>query len=347
MSDGSAVDEVGKVLFFSPERFVRDIVKGDRCFICGASRSDGTFNDEHVIPDWILKRYDLHSHEIGSTVNQGAQIYGRFRIPCCQHCNSLMAETFEVPISKLVSAGYDAVLEHLKSNGPILLFCWLTLIFFKVHYRDRALRLHLDPRKGDETIGDLIDWGELHHIHCVARAFYNGSKFDVTALGSFVLLPCKEDDLIGQFDYADLTEAQTVLLRVGDIAFLAVLNDSCAAWNLMQNDLRRITAVPSGVQLRELMVHLAWINLRLEERPRFASRFSTKDQHFTISAELPDKINLRAADNKEFGALLYKTLNEVAANMPELNNPETRDHIREGRWRFLFRPDGSFIENSI
>jgi hypothetical protein len=200
----------------------------------------------------------------------------------------------------LVSAGYNAVLEHLKSNGPMLLFCWLTLIFFKVHYRDRALRLHLDPRKGDETIGDLINWGELHHIHCVARAFYSGSRFDVTALGSFVLLPSKDDDLIGPFDYADLTEAQTMLLRLGNVAFLAVLNDSCAAWNVIQTDLRRIIALPSGVQVRELMVHLAWINLRLEERPRFSSRFSTKDRHFTISAELPEKVKLRVAGMEEF-----------------------------------------------
>lgn len=84
-----------------------------------------------------------------------------------------------------------AVLEHLKSNGPMLYFQWLTLIFFKVHYRDRTLRLHLDQRKGDKMIKDFVDWGELHHIHCVARAFYTRARFDTTALGSFALLPGK------------------------------------------------------------------------------------------------------------------------------------------------------------
>ena len=34
--DGSIVDAMRKVIFFSEQRFLRDVVEGDRCFICGA-----------------------------------------------------------------------------------------------------------------------------------------------------------------------------------------------------------------------------------------------------------------------------------------------------------------------
>jgi hypothetical protein len=311
------------------------------------SRADAFFNDEHVIPDWILKRYGLHSQEIGFNVNQAGQLYGRFRVPCCKNCNGLMADTFETPISRLVSAGHPAVLEHLKSNGPMIFFQWLTLIFFKVHYRDKTLRLHLDTRKGTEMVGDLIDWIELHHIHCVARVFYTGAHLDVTALGSFRLLQARQPDFIGPFDYADLTEAQTMLLRLGDMAFLAVLNDSFAAWNVISDSLTNITAAPSGVQLREVMVRMAWINLRLEERPAFSSDFRAADESLTIRAQHGEDIALREPDLNEFGALMYSTFRDVIDTMPQLNTAETRQHIQSGRWTFLFRPDGAFESKSI
>jgi hypothetical protein len=63
--DGSVLDRHGRVLYFSLERFIADIARGDCCFICGASPHDAAFNDEHVMPDWILRRYKLHDKSIG------------------------------------------------------------------------------------------------------------------------------------------------------------------------------------------------------------------------------------------------------------------------------------------
>ncbi len=42
--DGSVVDKAGKLIYFSAERFIRDIVEGDCCFICGRSPSETAFN---------------------------------------------------------------------------------------------------------------------------------------------------------------------------------------------------------------------------------------------------------------------------------------------------------------
>ena len=53
-------DDAGKVLYLDANRFVRDIVAGDCCFICGISPEEAEFNREHVLPNWILNKYDLH-----------------------------------------------------------------------------------------------------------------------------------------------------------------------------------------------------------------------------------------------------------------------------------------------
>jgi hypothetical protein len=59
--DGSVVDGAGRVIYFSPKRFEVDIGLGDCCFVCGAKPSDRPFNDEHILPEWLLRRYDLFS----------------------------------------------------------------------------------------------------------------------------------------------------------------------------------------------------------------------------------------------------------------------------------------------
>lgn len=62
--DRSIEDEQGRVLFYSAARFLRDVVEGDCCFNCGASPGSVAFNDEHVLPYWVLRRFGLHDKRI-------------------------------------------------------------------------------------------------------------------------------------------------------------------------------------------------------------------------------------------------------------------------------------------
>jgi len=90
--DGSIVDKTGKVIFFSTERFVKDICHGGCCFICGVEPSSVPFNDEHILPNWLLRKYDLHNHTI--TLPNGEEVkYGGYTIPCCESCNQLMGQS--------------------------------------------------------------------------------------------------------------------------------------------------------------------------------------------------------------------------------------------------------------
>jgi hypothetical protein len=77
--DGSFLDHSGKVLFFSIDRFVNDICLGRCCFICGAQPGSKVFNDEHVIPEWVLRKFDLFDRTI-TLPNGGTVKYGRFKV---------------------------------------------------------------------------------------------------------------------------------------------------------------------------------------------------------------------------------------------------------------------------
>jgi hypothetical protein len=62
--DGSVLTKDDRVVFFSCSRFITDVVQGNCCFICGARPGTVPFNDEHILPDWILRKFGLHDKTI-------------------------------------------------------------------------------------------------------------------------------------------------------------------------------------------------------------------------------------------------------------------------------------------
>jgi len=164
-ADESLLDSSGKVMVFSFERFVSDIVKGDCCFVCGARPESTDFNDEHILPDWILRKFNLYSHAI--TLPNGTKYrYDQFKIPCCSECNSKMGEELEQPISEMFAQSYEAFGDQVKAKGPWRLFCWMCLIFIKTHLKDNNLRFtktsEKAPRRSVKCIAGEKCTNSLH-----------------------------------------------------------------------------------------------------------------------------------------------------------------------------------------
>ena len=130
--DGSVINESGKIIFFSLQRFIDDISYGNCCFICGAKPSEKPFNNEHVISDWILRKFNLGNHFI-SLPNKRNVNYSKLKIPCCEECNSFLGSTIEKPISNILNKDYQAFKKYTEENGVWLIFVWLNLIFLKMH----------------------------------------------------------------------------------------------------------------------------------------------------------------------------------------------------------------------
>jgi len=306
-TDGSVVAPDGNVVFFSVARFKRDICEGDCCFVCGASPGEHPFNDEHVIPEWLLREFNLFSRVV--TLPNGETCrYDRYKIPCCARCNSLLGERVEQPVSEILKAGASCVSKHARQRGPWLLFVWLCLIYIKTHLRDKAFRWALDTREASSQIGDNYEWEELHHIHCIARSCVTRTRLAPETLGSVLIVPAAIHRHVEPFDYADIYAARTVLVRIHDVAIVAVLNDSCACYSVEKEDLLpRLLGALAPVQLRELLAHFADLNLRIVDRPRFYSEFAGST--YSISATHPEQVELIERDACAYGAILQKACN--------------------------------------
>ena len=343
--DGSFETSTGRVLHFGIQRFVDDIVLGGRCFVCGVSRDAAPFNDEHVIPKWLLRRHDLYDRRVG--VPNGASVpYRSYTVPCCQSCNSALGEKVEDSLSALIDGGFDRVAERLQEpNDPAAIFGWLALLFVKTHLKDLMLRWHLDHRAGKVTIGEAYDWESLHHVHCVARAFYSGASVDRSVIGTLLLCRACLGETPEAFDYADLYHAKTVLLRTGDICIIAVLNDSWGAGRIVKPDLEKLDGALSILQLRELMARLAVVNMHLRERPSYYSEPCGNGT--AIRASLPSELAIDPVPDEVFGALMERCCADVVRDVNAPDAAEVCEHLKAGRWSFLFDASGKFTPATV
>lgn len=344
--DGSVIDDNGKVIFFSTERFINDICLGDCCFICGAAPHEREFNNEHVIPEWLLRRYNIFSTTI-TLPNDRTIRYDRYTVPCCAECNSLMGEVVEKPISEIIQQGVDSINDFVLNGNLLKMFVWMGLIYLKTHLKDRLLRYHQDHRNGNERIADIYEWEHLHHIHSLVRCFYTGCFVEAEAIGSFLGIPVKAQATSEKFDYADLYQAQTMLLRLDDVAFLAVFNDSGGAMSYFWQKLEKITGPVSELQLREIMVELAYLNLHLKERPTFQVEYDIMNKTCRIVGKRP-KLDLIDMDRSIRGALLHHMIRHALPNIVIAGHTEREmvEAIKAGSFTFLFNDDGKFIEES-
>jgi hypothetical protein len=357
--DVDVIDPSGRILFFSIRRFIESIGSGSVCFICGADPNSVRFNDEHVIPDWVLTECGLHSRTI-MLPNEARLRYGQYKIPCCETCNTQMSDLFERPISNLVKGGLSTVTDYIVNGGFRHIFQWLALTYLKTYLKDRHLRFFLDHRKGDDAIADLYDWKELHHIHCIARAFFTGANIEAQALGSIIVCPARNIKLDGKFDYADSYDGRTLLLRIGEIAFLAVLNDSCAVWNLMQECIARLGGPLSSMQLRELMARMAYANIHLPRRPQQYSTFEDLYAHadlpntlmaggtYTIGANIPDTLDAPEVDSLEQGKMLaFYVKGPAEANLGKERCEGLMKQLEDGLHSLIFDGEGKFLVNPL
>lgn len=193
------------------------------------------------------------------------------------------------------------------------------------------------------------DWETLHHLHCIVRCFVNGSHLDKEVFGSLGAFAAKSQGSLDEFDYGDLFEAQTMLLRLGDVVLITTFNDACGAINGAMPRLERIGGPLSEIQAREVMVDFAFMNLSLKERPRFHTECDLKNETLAERAVMPAQFELGELDFALRGALLRHALGDRIETMRAVgkSKDEIEKAIDDGRFTVLFDDDGKFIEKSM
>ena len=340
-SHSRIVDSEGRVKFYPIDNFIDEICGSANCFICGKSRAEIRFNKEHVLPDWLLRKHNLHSSKI-NMVNKKNFTYGKYVVPCCHECNSEMGAKIEKKVRELLESGYDKVAEFVLDNGTTLFHQWLSLIFFKTHYKDFYLKFILEDPKSDAVISDLYEPEELHHIHCIARSWYTNAIIEANVAPTLVFLPCYTASNSMDFDYADMYLHKSILIRTGDIAIIAILDDSGAALVSYKDQLDKISAPLAPIQLRELFSRISYRRYLLKNPPKYGSDINLLHGEYRITAHIPDVFEFKKGIPEEFGRLMYNNTLPGFQFLEESEKIQAERYVPKGKWTWLFRDDGSF-----
>jgi len=341
--EGSLIDDHGRARHFGRPAFEKLAEDINRCFICGVDRTVVGFNDEHIIPDWLLRRFGLHSKRV-TLPNGQQQLYGRYTLRCCKSCNNLLGARLETPVSKLFSDDIFSTIENLKAADSTLLYSWLCLVFIKLHLKDREIRTDPDRRNPSPQIGDMYDWDSLHHIHSVARSSYSEASVDPSVPGTIYVFEMTDESM--RFDFGSLYYYSTFMLRIGNLGIAAVLNDCGCVGTLVQDYLSHISGPISSIQLREIAARLAYGNTLLVSRPNFWSELE-QGGTLTIRSSPPRSHEIYDFDRVELGQLIAYSCAPMLRNSKTPNVEKKIELLARGEIQFLYHDDGSFISESL
>jgi hypothetical protein len=330
----------GTIIFFGYDDFIKDIVKGECCFICGAQPNSKKFNNEHIIPQWLLRRFELYNKKI-ILPNLTKIQYRQYTVPCCVECNSDLSRVFETPLSELLSKPYHVIKQELHENPELgaKLFGWLCLLFFKTHLKDTTLLESLDKRKGEKKIGDRHWWGNFHHIHCLIRSHYTGARLDKGIFGSIYINKIIDSDK--GFDYIDNPVNSTILVQIDDFCIGGVLDDSGATSIMLKNHLSKINSSLTINQFYEIFAHMNHISLNLKERPIFQSSISAKNG-YQIKTVTPKIYELVKEDEIIGNVGEYLSVYVKRSLEDNAENKKIIEEIKQNKRSFLWNESGEF-----
>lgn len=338
-AEGSITNARGQVRHFSQKAFVKLAGDPTRCFVCGIASPIRTFNNEHVIPDWLLRRFSLHSKRI--TLPNGYQtMYGRYTLRCCEACNGLLGERVEDVISRLFEDDAHSMVRSL-SGAATLLYQWLCLLFIKLHLKDREIRIDPDVRSESSRLGEIYDWDGLHHIHSVARAPHSGAEIDNIVLGTIFLAEMKLDG--EPFDFGTFSDYSTIMVRIGRVGIACVLNDCGFVSSMVGRYLAGISGPLSAIQLREVAARLAYGNSLLKNRPLFWTEADADS--LRIRARPPASRDLDEVDRSELCQLIAFSCGPLLLRSKTPCAEEKLGQLQRGEIQFLYYADGTFIRD--
>jgi hypothetical protein len=325
LEDGSIINNDGNTVFFSFEKFEQEICRQGHCFVCGSNQKN-LFNDEHVFPNWVIKKTGIHNKKL-TLPNGNLVSYATYKIQCCEKCNSKLAEIYETPISQIFSKGYEAVIKYVQDGQHGRLCSWMSLIFLKAHLKNFTNKVSLDDRNRKGVIADEYDLHELHHIHAVARAATAGIGIDDKVFGSLIIIPLDVPENEKVFDYCDNLMGRTIMLRINDVALIYVLDDCGATIGMLSETLKELPDKLNDIQLREIYARYVAANIHIKSVPTFKTGLVGEDGKPFITVDLPN-FEIHDYIPSVFGGVLANSL-EIYKDILVINHKRGKEALNE------------------
>jgi len=164
------------------------------CFICRRPLLDGRDTardpgrqktDEHILPSWLLREFDLDTPGPSSyiTMGHGRKVRLPILVPCCTRCNGTMNRLIEQPIQDALRNGDNARTQEAGAS----LYAWMMKIMLGLGCARRSYRLHPDRR--NRLIVGLSDrsWAGMNFYRTHLERICISGKVDGGAISPSIL----------------------------------------------------------------------------------------------------------------------------------------------------------------
>jgi len=340
---GSILRPDGEFVYVHTTDFSDNILMGNNCFLCGCYPDGVRFNNEHVIPNWLLRYAGISNHFIN--LPNGHQLrYSSYLARSCAQCNSFLSENVEEPISHAIKGGFNNFSDFLKQN-QVLVFQWLCLIYYKVHFKDFSLKYDLDRRKSQMPIGAIYAWPNFHHIFCVARSVVFDAQFSNGVVGSIKIFQLKNWEQHGTYDYRDHWVTDTMFLRIKDICIYVSFTDAEVVNHMTQDKFTRVPQSLNQIQAIEIYGDFISAKMHFNQQHNFRSFYEPESDFLKIVAEISKNFEWFNLDpNIRGSAQVFAFRTEFGKfTMNGLSHEETYRELASGETTFFpYEGEGEF-----
>ncbi len=235
----------------------------EKCFLCGGSLLLGNYTEEHIIPRWAQKRYDLWNQQL-VLLNQTSIPYRQLTVPCCDDCNRYRLKPIEDSLAQTVEYGRDAVLQL----GAKSLFLWLGKIFYGILYKELSLLVDRRIPQGATIVtSEILERYRMHRLFLQqARETVEIVDFQPGSILVFSMQPLPQKTL--EWDLCDNVETMFITCRVGRVGLIATLADGGAQQPFEEayKDIFKLDLHP--VQFRELCAQFSYRSTLATRTPK-------------------------------------------------------------------------------
>ncbi len=133
-------------------RHTNDNDPGHRyCFLCLAEIPDDQRSEEHVIPRWMQRDFDLMHRKL-NLVNGSRIAYKQLKLPCCRECNNVHLGRMEESFQHYVYKDWKPIAEV----PDLLVMQWCAKVLFSILYKEHSLPLRIDDPSGPRIWGNEV-----------------------------------------------------------------------------------------------------------------------------------------------------------------------------------------------
>jgi hypothetical protein len=246
----------------------------------------------------------------------------------------------------MFSGGFDSLVDYVEKEGYLKVYLWMALLFIKTHVKDQSLRMQLDRRVKYSSIAEAVgyQWENFHHVYCLSRVPYTQVSLDQYCVGSFFFVPVESIDPEKEFDYMDISYANTVGVIIGGIGIIAVFGDAGAVYNQIEPTvINKLGNSVTSMQFRELVAHFACCSLHIKNSPKHSTLMDTSGAQppSMICQLLDSKPEFETYNALVFGGLMDMLIGELLDGKVAVL--DFREKLKAGQLSLLFDSSGEVI----